>query len=233
VSVPLIDKGKFKAYYLIPIPIPVSKDKLIYIRTEKPILCIDRIKQYYYFSSILELQTCKEITRQKYVCKQDKPLLSSLMQEECAVRLLKDRKVLPSSCKLHYVALNHTVWTQISTNEWVYYVPKRDSTTILSADRDPVDVPLKGTGRLSVDPTCKGYSRTALLQLLRAVNVNTSLAKAHRLAQIQLHNECCKELGTRFNISKVNWTLISDKLFPMPMTYGMLESRLETWRSTY
>jgi hypothetical protein len=81
------------------------------MRTEKPILCIDRIRQYYYFSSILELQSCKEITRQKYVCKQYKPLLSSLMQEECAVRLLKDRKVLPSSCELYYVVLDHTVWT--------------------------------------------------------------------------------------------------------------------------
>jgi hypothetical protein len=65
VSMPLIDKGEFKAYYLIPIPIPVSKDKLVYIQTEKPFLCIDRIRQYYYFSSILELQSCKEITRQK------------------------------------------------------------------------------------------------------------------------------------------------------------------------
>jgi hypothetical protein len=100
VSVPLIDKGEYKAYHLIPIPIPVSKDKLLFIRTEKSILCIDRIRQYFHFSSILELQSYKEITRQKYVCKQDKPLLSSLTQEECAVRLLKERKALPSSCEL-------------------------------------------------------------------------------------------------------------------------------------
>jgi hypothetical protein len=33
------------------------------------------------------------------------------------------------------------------------------------------------------------------------------LAKEHRLAQVQLHNECCEELGTRVNISKVNWNL--------------------------
>ena len=46
-----------------------------------------------------------------------------------------------------------------------------------------------------------------MLQPLRAVNVNTSLAKEHRLAQVQLHNECCEELGTRVNISKVNLNL--------------------------
>ena len=147
------------------------------------------------------------ITRQNYVCKKDKPLLSSLTQEECAVRLLKKRRVLPSSCEIHYVQVNHTVWTQISTNKWVCYVPGRDSMTILCADRDPVDVPLKAAGRLSVDPNYKGYSRVALLQHLRTAKVNVSSAKEHRLAQIQLHNECCEELGTRVNTSKINLNL--------------------------
>ena len=48
ISVPLIDKEEFKAYYLIPIPIPANKGKLVYIRTEKSILCVDRTRQYYY-----------------------------------------------------------------------------------------------------------------------------------------------------------------------------------------
>jgi len=68
--------------------------------------------------------------------------------------------------------------------------------TILCADRDPVDIPLKGAGRLSFDPTCKGYSRAALLQPLRAAKVNNSNVKGHRLVQVQLYNECCEELGT-------------------------------------
>ena len=86
------------------------------------------------------------------------------MQEECAVRLLNEHRTLPGSCDLHYVQLTHTVWTQITDNEWIYYVPRRKSIIILCADRDPVDVPLKGAGRLSIDPACKGYSRAALLQ---------------------------------------------------------------------
>jgi len=207
VSVPLIDKGEFKAYYLVPIPIPVGKDKLVYIRTEKPVLCVDKSRQYYYFSSIPELQYYKEISKHNYVCKQDKPLLSNLTQEECAVRILKEQRVLPSSCEVHYVQVNHTVWTQISTNNWVYFVPKRDSMTILCADQDPIHVPLKGAGKLSIDPNCKGYSRAALLQPLPTARINASSAKEHRLAQIQLHNECCEELGTRVNISKINLNL--------------------------
>ena len=85
VSIPLIEKGEFKAYHLAPVLISVSPDKLVYIMTEKSVLCIDRVRQYYYFISDQELKGCKELTKYKYVCKQAKPLLSSLMQEECAV----------------------------------------------------------------------------------------------------------------------------------------------------
>ena len=79
VSVPLVNRGEFQAYYLEPVPIPVNKDKLIYIRTAKPIVCVDKTRQYYYFSSELELKKCKEPTKQRYVCQQDKPLLSLLV----------------------------------------------------------------------------------------------------------------------------------------------------------
>jgi len=64
VSVPLVNKGEFKAYHFVPVPIPVNDDTLIYIRTEKSILCVDKTRQYYYFSSDLELQKCKEPTKQ-------------------------------------------------------------------------------------------------------------------------------------------------------------------------
>jgi hypothetical protein len=39
---------------------PINKNKLIYIRSAESILCVDKTRQYYYFSSDLELQKCKE-----------------------------------------------------------------------------------------------------------------------------------------------------------------------------
>lgn len=207
VKVPLVDKGEFKVYYLAPVPFSVGQDKLVYIKTEKPLLCIDTMRQYYYFSSDQELQRCKETNRRRYVCQQSKPLLSSLMQEDCAVRLLKERKLIPGKCEVNYVQLTNTVWTQISDSEWLYYVPSKDSITILCAGHDPVDIPLKGAGKLFVDSNCKGYSRAALLQPLRTGKVNTSGTKEHRLVQVDLHNECCEELGTRVNLNKLKLNL--------------------------
>ena len=111
------------------------------------------------------------------------------MQEECAVRLLKMWKSLPESCEVNVVQLTHTVWTQVYDNEWIYYTPGVDSLTVLCADRDPVDVPLKGTGKLMLDPTCKGYSRAALLQPVRVINANSSKNGNNQLIQVQLRNE--------------------------------------------
>lgn len=64
VSMPLIDKGQFKAYYLVPIPIPVNTHKLVHIGTAKSILCVDTTRQYYLFGSDQELQGCKEVTNE-------------------------------------------------------------------------------------------------------------------------------------------------------------------------
>jgi len=72
VSIPLVHKGEFRAYYLVPVKISGSKDKLVTIKTTKSILCVDNIRQYYYFSSETELQKYKEPTNHRYVSRQYK-----------------------------------------------------------------------------------------------------------------------------------------------------------------
>lgn len=99
------------------------------------------------------------------------------------------------------------MWTQIYDNEWIYYTPGVDSLTVLCADRDPGEVPLKGAGKLTLDPTCKGYSRAALLQPVRVINANSSKSGTNQLVQVQLRNECCEELGTRINLSTLSMDL--------------------------
>ena len=46
--------------------------------------------------------------------------------------------------------------------------------TVLRADRDPVDIPLKGPGKPVIDSTCTGYSKAALPQPMRSVLANSS-----------------------------------------------------------
>ena len=59
----------------------------------------------------------------------------------------------------------------------------------LCADRDPVDIPLKGPGKLVIDSTCTGYSKAALPQLMRSVLANSSNDRDNQLIQVKMHNE--------------------------------------------
>jgi hypothetical protein len=104
------------------------------------------------------------------------------------VRLSKVWKTLPDNCEVSFVQLTHTAWTQADDSEWVYYTPGTDSMTVLCADRDPVDLPLKGAGKLFLDSTCKGYSKAALLQPMRSILANNSDNGGNQLIQVKLQN---------------------------------------------
>jgi hypothetical protein len=67
ISVPLLNKGEFGAYYLVLVPLPVDKDKLIYIKATKSLLYVDNVRQYYYMGSEDELHQCNELFKNKCV----------------------------------------------------------------------------------------------------------------------------------------------------------------------
>ena len=67
VSVPLVNKWEFKVYYLLPIPVPVNTDKLVYVKVQKSIACVDLTRHYYCFSTERELDKCKKLLKQKCV----------------------------------------------------------------------------------------------------------------------------------------------------------------------
>jgi hypothetical protein len=79
--------------------------------------------------------------------------------ESCAVTMLQKRDSLPLVCDTRLVRL--TEWTQLANNTWIYFALHPDM-TILCYDNNPIDVHLKGVGKLQVHPRCKGYSTSTL-----------------------------------------------------------------------
>ena len=67
----------------------------------------------------------------------------------------------------------------------VYYAPGTGSMTVLGTDRDAIDIPLKGAGKLFIDSTYNGYSKAVLLPLMRSVLENSSDNKDSKLIQIK------------------------------------------------
>ncbi|PNF42917.1 hypothetical protein B7P43_G12321 [Cryptotermes secundus] len=152
ISLPMINRGVFKTFRLIPLLVAMGRGKFIYIETESKLLYVDQTRQYYFMSDREELRRCKTIEPTKYICKQTRPLLNSHMQEACAINI-------PRICDTRIVQLMHTIWTQLEQrNEWIYFIPLSDSITILCPGRDPTDIVLTSTGKLMIQPNCKGYS---------------------------------------------------------------------------
>jgi hypothetical protein len=149
ILLPLVNRGTFSIYKLIPIPMPLDKSKFLYIETGKSFLWIDQARQFYFMTDKDWIDACRVLDSRSYVCKQNQPLLSSHLHENCMVKLLQPRRNIPHSCDKTVVENSSSVWTQLENNEWMYFVPTSESITILCRDRSPIDVTLTGIGHCS------------------------------------------------------------------------------------
>jgi hypothetical protein len=67
------------------------------------------------------------------------------------------------------------VWTKLEKrNEWIYFIPTRDSVLIVCAKKEPVEVLISHTGKLAIQAGCKGYTETAILSTVSEFKVNAS-----------------------------------------------------------
>jgi hypothetical protein len=82
----------------------------------------------------------------------------------------------------------------IGSNEWIFFIPIRESITILCTGRAPVDMALRGTGKLGINSTCRGYSRSVMLQPHSAINVNNSIQPKDLMSGVNFEYECCEHL---------------------------------------
>jgi hypothetical protein len=133
ILLPLINRGNFNIYRLIPIPVPLDQTKFLYIDTGKSFLWVDQARQYYFMTDKEWMDSWKILNAMQYVCKQDQPFLSSHLHENCVVELLQPRRSVPPICDKRMVEISSPVWTQLANNEWIYFIPSRESVTILSS----------------------------------------------------------------------------------------------------
>jgi hypothetical protein len=111
------------------------------------------------------------------------------------------------------------VWTQLANNSCIYFAPHPDIMTVLCYDSNPVDVHLKGVGKLQVHPGSKRYITSTLLYGSSVVG-NTSAQIMGDLSQIDLQYVCCEELGVKVNFSQL----------PMGMAYRKTAAHLDDLR---
>jgi hypothetical protein len=200
ITLPLIGRGVFKVYKMIPVPIPLGSHKFAYIETEESNLCIDETKQYYFEMNEENLSKCKSTDSQTRICKQTRPLLSSHFQETCVVKLLQTRREIPKNCDTRLVQIRNTMWTQLDNNAWLYFAPTAESVTVLCSKHDPIDFTLTGVGKLSLNVGCKGYTSFAFLQTSTKVK-SGNIKGEDLLSRIPIDIDCLEQIGIHSKIS--------------------------------
>jgi hypothetical protein len=71
----------------------------------------------------------------------------------------------------------------------------------LCPEKEPLDIVLRGTGKLGIQCGCEGYSLTAMLTTHNNIQVNTSRYGGDLLSKVESNFECCEQLGTSINLS--------------------------------
>ena len=188
---------------MVPIPVSVDKEHCLYIDVRDSVLCLDQAKQYYFTLKENEVPKCRSAEPGHYVCTHPRTLLSVPAADSCAVTLLQKRKRIPDSCETRLVRLSNTVWTQLASNSWIFYAPHTDVMTIVRHGNNPVDINLKGVGKLQLFPGCKGYSTNALLYGSSVAGNTGVQIPGDLLSQIDIQYACCEELGVKINISQI------------------------------
>jgi hypothetical protein len=79
------------------------------------------------------------------------------------VKCLQPRGSFPFSCDKRVVEILNSVCTQLTNNEWIYFVPLSESVTILCMDKPPVDVLISGIGKLGISTNCKGLWKICII----------------------------------------------------------------------
>jgi hypothetical protein len=119
------------------------------------------------------------------------------------VKLLQPRGSVPPSCDKRVVEISNSVWTQLTNNEWIYFVATSESVTILCTDKPPVDVIISRVGKLGISAGCKGYGKSALFQTHSILDVSNLGYESDFMSRVQLEYDCYEELNVKFNISTI------------------------------
>jgi len=96
-------------------------------------------------------------------------------------------------CHKRVVDISNSVWTQLTNNEQIYFVPTSESIITPSMYKPPVDIILSGTGKLRISANCKCFGKSALFQTHSILNVDNPGYETDFMSKVHLEYDCCEE----------------------------------------
>lgn len=195
IRLPLTNHVKYNVYHVLPLPIQIvdTDNQFTFILPEHEYLLMDTAKWYYAKLGINEFTNCKLVTLRNKVCKQNGPVQLTHLHEECEVEMLQSLTAMPSSCSQRIAEINHTAWTQLDGNEWLYVAQRPDTLTVMCPKQEPTDTEIEGTGKLGLHSNCKAYGTRVLIQAQTVVNSNNT--EKDIILPLSLDYDCCEFIG--------------------------------------
>jgi hypothetical protein len=111
---------------------------------------MDTAKRYFTRLGVDEINDCNTVSNVHRICKQLQPVQLTHLDEEYEAQIIEPIRSIPVSCSQTFIELNHTLWTQLDNNEWLYVAPKSDVLTVLCSKHEPTDIKVLGTGKLQL-----------------------------------------------------------------------------------
>jgi len=166
IRLPLTNNVFFNLYHVLPLPIKVrgADSKFIFIQPEQDYLLMNTAKRYFIKLGVDEIHECTTISKDLKICKQTPPVELTHLDEVCEAQMIEPIRSIPASCSQRIVELNHTLWTQLDVNGWLFVTTTSDVLTVLCSKHEPMDIKLLGTGKLQLNPMCKAYGNRILIQ---------------------------------------------------------------------
>jgi hypothetical protein len=168
VKVPLATHYLYNVYKILPFPIKVqgTTNKFTFIHPEKEYIIIDTTKQFYARLHHEDLISCRQMSDNKLLCKQNFPLQIIHSSSDFGALMLQPKRSVSDSCEQRVLELKETLWAPLRDNSWIFIAPTPEQLTVMCPGQNPTNTEIKDSGILTFLADCTGYGNKIMIRAI-------------------------------------------------------------------
>lgn len=193
--IPLVNDLLFELYKVSPLPKFLQNNKYVFIQPKTEYFGIDDVKQYYVYLKKNELDDCKCIRSNNFICQQTNPVYQAHLHESCEIKLFKKDSDI-KNCDQRIAKIIQPLWKKmVNSNSWLYVLPEDETLTIsckiAGVPSTIQSIQLHNIGIFNLAPSCKAYGSGIMLL---PTNKYESNSTKPIVPPIDFEFDCCDEL---------------------------------------
>ena len=164
INIPLVEHQTFNIFKASPFPI-ITNENLLFIQPTTKYIAIDETQIHFIALNEKQYDNCIQITSTNIICKQEQPTAMANNLDNCELKLFTNSREVPKNCDKRIISSDQCIFVQLNNGkEWLFVAPKTETVTInCKLQPNPLHIDITGTGKLSLDNTCIGYTNHFIL----------------------------------------------------------------------